>query len=158
MIANRKRLILTASLAMFLTIGVAQGRGHAQSFLTPDQVQDCICREHALESLRQENDALLTKANDAHAEVQGLQTKIDNMRSTMNPKDNASVQALVELINQRDALNSQYAATVFPQSWTSTSKLNTAVDEYNQRCTGRAMRNIDVETAKANMAGCPPTP
>jgi hypothetical protein len=156
MAANRKQLILTASLAMFLTVGMAQGRGHAQNFLTPDETQDCICREHALDSLRQENDALMTKANDAHAEVQDLQTKIDNMRSTMNPKDNAAVRALADLIHQRDALNSQYAATVFPQSWSSTAKLNKAVEEFNQRCSGRAMRTVDVDSAKANMAACPP--
>jgi uncharacterized protein YlxW (UPF0749 family) len=156
MAANRKQLILTASLAMFLTVGMAQGRGHAQNFLTPDETQDCICREHALDSLRQENDALMTKANDAHAEVQDLQTKIDNMRSTMNPKDNAAVQALSDLIRQRDALNSQYAAAVFPHAWAASSKLNMAVDDYNQRCTQASMRVIDVEAAKRNLASCPP--
>lgn len=156
MIANRKQLIFIASLALVLTTGMVPGRAHAQSFLTPDQVQDCVCREQALQSMRQENDALQTLAKDAHAQVQDLQTKIDNMRKTMNPNDKASVQTLSEMIRQRDALNSQYAATIFPHAWAASSKLNMAVDEYNQRCTQGSMRVIDVESAKRNLAACPP--
>jgi|SRR5882724_4709287 len=155
MIANRKQLIFTASLALFLTMGMVQGRANADSFMSPDEVRDCLCREQALQSMRQENDALQAQLNDARAQVQDLQTKIDNMRKTMNPNDNASVRTLSEMISQRDALNNQYRATVFPQAWAATSKLNTAVDEYNQRCTGRSMRNIDVENARNNPA-CPP--
>jgi TolA-binding protein len=155
MIANRKRLFVIASLALFLTMGMTQGRAHAQSFMSPDEVRDCICREQALQGMRQENDAVQTQVDNARAQVQDLQTKIDNMRKTMNPNDNASVQALSQLIGQRDALNTQYRTTVFPQAWATTSKLNTAVEEYNQRCTGRSMRNIDVENARKNPA-CPP--
>jgi len=79
------------------------------------------------------------------------------MRKTMNPNDNASVQALSQLISQRDALNNQHRTTVFQQAWTTTSKLNTAVEEYNRLCIERSMRNIDVENARNNPA-CPPTP
>jgi len=156
MVANRKQLVFSTSLALFLTMGITQGRAHAQSFLTPDEVQDCVCREQALQSMRQENDALQALANDAHAQVQDLQAKIDNMRKTMNPNDSASVQTLSEMIRQRDALNSQYAATVFPHAWAASSKLNMAVDEYNQRCTQGSMRVIDMENAKRNLAACPP--
>jgi uncharacterized protein YlxW (UPF0749 family) len=155
MIANRKQVIFIASLALFLTMGIPQERANAQNFLTPDQVQGCVCREQALESMRKENDALQALANDAHAQVQDLQAKIDNMRSTMNPKDNAAVQALSELIRQRDALNNQYAGAVFPHAWAASSKLNMAIEDYNQRCTQASMRVIDVEAAKKNLAACP---
>jgi TolA-binding protein len=155
MIASRKQLVIAASLGLFLTMGVAQEQAHSQSFLSPSDVQDCLCREQALQSMRQQNDALQTQLNDARAQVQDLQSKIDNMRSTMNPNDSAAVRKLSDMIMQRDALNNQYRSTVFPQAWSSTSKLNTAVDEYNQRCSGRAMRTVDVDSAKANMASCP---
>lgn len=155
--ANRKQLVFTPLLVLFLTVGVVQERANADSFMSPDEVRDCICREQALQSLRQENDALQTQLNDARAQVQDLQMKIDNMRKTMNPNDNASIQALSQLISQRDALNNQHRTTIFPQAWTTTSKLNTAVEEYNRLCIERSMRNIDVENARKNPA-CPPTP
>jgi TolA-binding protein len=158
MTANRKPLIVTTSLALFLAIGIAHGRAAAQSFLTPAEVQDCICREQALQSMRQENAGLQIQINNARAQLQDLQSKIDNMRATMNPNDTASVRTLSQMIQQRDALNNQYRSTVFAEAWASTSRLNAAIDEYNQRCTQRSMRNIDVETAKNNMAACPPAP
>jgi hypothetical protein len=155
MMVSRRQLIVTLSFALFLTMGTAQEQAHSQSFLNPSEVQDCICREQALQSMRQQNDGLQTQLNDARAQVQALQTKIDTMRSTMNPNDSAAVQELSGMIMQRDALNNQYRSTIFPQAWNSTSKLNAAVDEYNSRCSGRAMRTIDVDSAKANLASCP---
>jgi TolA-binding protein len=154
MIANRRRPSCVALLALALTMGMAQTRAHAQIFMSPDEVRDCICREQALQGMREENDAVRTQLDDTRAQIQDLQTKIDNMRKTMNPNDSASVQALSQLIGQRDTLNSEYRATILPQAWDSTSKLNAAVGEYNQRCTGRSMRNIDVENARQNPV-CP---
>ncbi|HWA44329.1 MAG TPA: hypothetical protein VHA10_14040 [Hypericibacter adhaerens] len=154
MIANGRRLSFGALLALFLVAGWAQGRAAADS-MTVDEIRDCMCRERALQSLREETNVQQTKYNDARQQLQSLETQISNMRKTMNPEDDISVQILSEMIRQRDTLNTQIRTTTYPQTQDAVSKLNAAVSDYNQRCTQRAMLKTDVDNASRDLT-CPP--
>jgi predicted RNase H-like nuclease (RuvC/YqgF family) len=154
MIVSRNGLFLIASLALFLTMAVAQGRALAEGTMTEDEIRDCMCRERALQNLREETGVQQTKYNDARSRLQSLETQIANMRKTMNPQDDISVQILTEMIRQRDALNTQIRTTIYPETQAAVSKLNAAVTDYNQRCTQRAMLKTDVDNASRNLV-CP---
>ena len=154
MIVNRTGLFLVASFTLLLTVGAGPGRALAASAMTEEEIRDCMCRERALESLREETGMQQTKYNDARSQLQSLEAQIANMRKTMNPDDDISVQILAEMIRQRDALNTQIRTTTYPETQTAVSKLNAAVADYNQRCTQRAMLKTDVENANRNLV-CP---
>ncbi|HWA44328.1 MAG TPA: hypothetical protein VHA10_14035 [Hypericibacter adhaerens] len=153
----RQGFTLALPLLLLFAVGIVPGRASAQSFMSPAEVQDCVCRARALQTLRQENDGLQSKASELRSQLQDLEARIDSTRKTMDPNDADAVRNLADMIGQRDALKTQYQSTAFPAAWTATSKLNAAVGEYNQRCTQRQMRNIDVESANANPT-CPPAP
>jgi hypothetical protein len=155
MILNRNGLFFTASLALFLTMAVAQGRALADSAMTVDEIRDCMCREQALQNLRQETGVQQTRYNDARAQLQSLETQIANMRKTMNPSDDVSVQIMSEMIRQRDTLTNQIRTAVYPQTQAAVAKLNAVVADYNQRCTQRPMLKTDVDNASKSLA-CPP--
>jgi hypothetical protein len=155
MIVNRNGLFLVASVALLLTIATGPGRALAASTMTVDEIRDCMCRERALQSLREETALQQTKYSDARSRLQTLEAQIANMRKTMNPADDLSVQILTEMIRQRDALNTQIRTTTYPETQAAVSKLNAAVAEYNQRCTQRAMLKTDVDNASRNLV-CPP--
>ena len=154
MIVNRKRLFLAGSFALLLTIASGPGRALAADAMTVDEIRDCMCRERALEGLREETGVEQTKYSDARSQLQGLDAQIANMRKTMSPDDDMSVQILAEMIRQRDALNTQIRTTTYPAAQAAVSKLNAAVAEYNQRCTQRAMLKTDVDNASRNLT-CP---
>ena len=155
MIVNRNGLFLIASLALFLAMAAAPGRALAASAMTEDEIRDCMCRERALQTLREETGLQQSKYRDARSQLQSLETQIANMRKTMNPEDDISVQILTEMIRQRDALNTQIRTTTYPETQAAVSKLNAAVADYNQRCTQRAMLKTDVDNASRNLV-CPP--
>ncbi len=155
MIVNRSRLFVTASLALFLTAAVAQGRALAEGAMTVDEIRDCMCREQALQTLRQETGVAQTRYSDARTRLQSLDNQIANMRKTMDPNDDISVQILSEMIHQRETLNNQIRATSYPEAQAAVAKLNAAVADYNQRCTQRAMLKTDVDAASKSLS-CPP--
>lgn len=155
MTGSHNRLFFIASLALFLTVAVGQGRALADS-MTVDEIRDCMCRERALQNLRESTGMQQTKYNDARAQLQNLETQIANTRKTMNPDDDVSVQILSEMIRQRDALNTQIRTAVFPQTQAAVSKLNAEVADYNQRCTQRSMLKTDVDNASRDLV-CPKT-
>jgi ribosomal protein S15P/S13E len=113
-----------------------------------------MCREQSLQTLRQETGVQQTRYNDSRAQLQSLETQIANMRKTMNPSDDTSVQILAEMIRQRDTLTNQIRTTVYPQAQGAVTKLNAAVAEYNQRCTQRPMLKTDVDNASKSLS-CP---
>ena len=154
MIVNPNRLFFTASLALFLTVAAAQGRALAADAMTVDEIRDCMCREQALQTLRQDTGVQQTRYNDSRAQLQSLETQIANMRKTMNPSDDTSVQILAEMIRQRDTLTNQIRTSVYPQTQDAVTKLNAAVAEYNQRCTQRPMLKTDVDAASKSLS-CP---
>jgi hypothetical protein len=154
MIVNRNGLFWVASFALLLTMAGEPGRAHAADAMTADEIRDCMCRERALEALREETGVQQTKYNDARSRLQGLEAQIANMRKTMNPGDDLSVQILTEMIRQRDALNTQIRTTTYPETQAAVSKLNAGVADYNQRCTQRAMLKTDVDNASRNLV-CP---
>jgi ribosomal protein S15P/S13E len=154
MIVNRNGLFLIASLALFLAMAAAPGRALAASAMTEDEIRDCMCRERALQTLREETGLQQSNYRDARSQLQSLETQIANMRKTMNPEDDISVQILTEMIRQRDALNTQIRTTTYPETQAAVSKLNAAVADYNQRCTQRAMLKTDVDNASRNLV-CP---
>lgn len=153
MIANRKRLSFCALLALFLAAGWGQVRASADT-MTVDEIRDCMCRERALQALREETNVQQTRYNDARQQLQTIENQISNMRKTMNPDDDISVQILSEMIHQRDTLNTQIRTTTYPQTQDAVAKLNAAVSEYNQRCTQRAMLKTDVDNASRSLT-CP---
>jgi hypothetical protein len=155
MIVNRNGLFLIASLALFLAMAAAPGRALAASAMTEDEIRDCMCRERALQTLREETGLQQSKYRDARSQLQSLETQIANMRKTMNPEDDISVQILTEMIRQRDTLNTQIRTAIYPETQAAVSKLNAAVTDYNQRCTQRAMLKTDVDNASRNLV-CPP--
>jgi hypothetical protein len=155
MIVNRNGLFLIASLALFLAMAAAPGRALAASAMTEDEIRDCMCRERALQTLREETGVQQTRYSDARSQLQSLETQIANMRKTMNPEDDISVQILTEMIRQRDTLNTQIRTAIYPETQAAVSKLNAAVTDYNQRCTQRAMLKTDVDNASRNLV-CPP--
>lgn len=142
-----------AATAFILSLGLGLP-APAQTALTVDEIRDCLCREQALQTLRGQTDGQRLRYNDAQAELKSLEDQIANMRKTMNPDDELSVQILVEMVHRRDALNAQLRDTVGPETQAAVAKLNQAVSEYNGRCAQRTMLKIDVEAASRNLI-CP---
>jgi hypothetical protein len=140
-----------AATAFMLSLGLP---AMAQTALTVDEIRDCLCREQALKTLRGQTDGQRLRFNDAMAALKGLDDQIANMRRTMNPDDELSVQIMVEMIHRRDALSAELHDKVGPETQAAVAKLNQAVADYNERCAQKTMLKMDVETASRNLV-CP---
>ncbi|MFZ5789156.1 MAG: hypothetical protein ACOY3L_00505 [Pseudomonadota bacterium] len=143
----------SAATAFILSLGLGLPV-MAQTALTVDEIRDCLCREQALNILRGQTDGQRLRFNDAQADLKKLEDQIANMRKTMNPDDELSVQIMVEMIRRRDALNAELRDKVGPETQAAVAKLNQAVADYNARCAQRTMLKMDVETASRNLV-CP---
>lgn len=149
----RNTLLALPFAGALLGVSMLASTAVAQS-LPFEQVRDCLCREQALAGLREEVEAKRASYDSAEARLEALQRDIDNTRRSMDPNDSIQVQLMVEQIQRRDLLRTQIQQNEYPALQGPLSRLNAAVNEYNQLCAGRPMRNIDVQAAQANLQ-CP---
>jgi uncharacterized coiled-coil protein SlyX len=138
--------------ALFATLPLGQAV-RAQS-LSAEEVRDCLCREQALQGLRQEVAEKRAAYDAAHDRLNALQRDIDQTRTSMNPNDSIQVQLLAEQIERRDALRTAIQQNEYPALQGPITRLNHAVAEYNQLCADRPMRKIDIEAAQRDLQ-CP---
>ena len=149
----RDMLMALPFAAALLAVPMLAAGAFAQA-MPIEQVRDCLCREQALASLRQEVAVKRAAYDAAHDRLQAMQAEIDNMRRTMNPNDDMQVQLMAEQIQSRDMLRTQIQQNEYAALQGPLTRLNTAVNEYNQLCAGQPMRNIDVQAAQATLQ-CP---
>lgn len=141
----------TAFFALCLTI-VPSAQAQSMSL---DEVRYCLCQEDAIQQMRQDVAEKRSSYDGVKARLDAMQTEINKMRANMDPNDSLKVQLLAEQIGRRDQARQSIQANEYPALQSSIGRLNAAVGQYNQNCANRTMRQLDINTARADLQ-CPP--
>jgi len=146
--------LLLSSAAFFALCLTIVSSAHAQS-MSLDEVRYCLCQEDAIQQMRQDVAEKRSAYDGAKAHLDGMQNEINTMRANMDPNDSLKVQLLAEQIGRRDQARQSMQTNELPALQTSVGRLNATVAQYNQSCANRTMRQLDINTARANLQ-CPP--
>jgi hypothetical protein len=156
---HSKIRILTVLPAMVLTAGVSLpgGSALAQQALTVPEIRACTCEERTMADLRRQNDAAKAIYDERVTREQNLSQQIELLRATMDPNDLMAQDQLRELIDLRARVAQDRRDRALPGWQNAAKRLNTVVMDYNAKCAGRTIYQIDNDEAQKNLI-CPVTP
>jgi hypothetical protein len=140
--SSRARGILPGlALLGFALTAIAGPAARAQApavISSPQEVAACLCLEQSVSSLANEVLARNRIYDEKRQALEQLEQQVSDMRQRINVNDIAQVDAFRNLLDRRNAAQTEFANQVTPEYAALVERYNRTVSQFNTQCGTRA--------------------